>query len=154
MEKLDVLDCRILNLLQKDASLNVKDIANAIGLSPSPTYERINRLKREGFIEKYVVLVNREKLGKQLLVLCTVTLKQQSMETLTNFEEAIQKFTEVLEVLCLAGSHDYLLKIAVKDVNDYHSFVMNRLSTISNISNLQSSFVLKEIKHETALEIE
>ncbi|MNS70537.1 Leucine-responsive regulatory protein [compost metagenome] len=76
------------------------------------------------------------------------------METLTNFEEAIQQFTEVLEVLCLAGSHDYLLKIAVKDVNDYHSFVMNRLSTIPNISNLQSSFVLKEIKHETALEIE
>jgi Lrp/AsnC family leucine-responsive transcriptional regulator len=154
MEKLDTLDIRILNLLQKDSSLGVKDISTLIGLSPSPTYERINRLKREGFIEKYVALVNRKKLGKQLLVLCTVTLKQQSMETLLSFEQAIVQFKEVLEVLCLAGNHDYLLKIAVKDVNDYHDFVISQLSTIPNIANLQSSFVLKEIKHETAVEIE
>ncbi|UKJ05829.1 Lrp/AsnC family transcriptional regulator [Solitalea lacus] len=152
-EKLDVLDIKILNLLQKDGSLSVKDVSSAIGLSSSPTYERINRLKREGYIEKYVALINREKVGKQLLVLCTVTLKQQSMETLISFEDAIVQFKEVLEVLCLAGNHDYLLKIAVRDVNDYHAFVLTRLSKIPNIANLQSSFVLKEIKHETALEI-
>ncbi|POY37417.1 AsnC family transcriptional regulator [Solitalea longa] len=153
MDRLDSIDIRILNLLQKDSSLGVKDVSAAIGLSVSPTYERINRLKRDGFIEKYVAIVNREKIGKHLLVLCTVTLKQQSMETLVIFEQTITNFKEVLEVLCLAGNHDYLLKIAVKDVNDYHSFVLNRLSQIPNISNLQSSFVLKEIKNETAMEI-
>lgn len=129
-----------------------KDIAALIGLSVSPTYERIKRLKHEGYIEKYVALVNREKLGKHLLVLCTVTLKQQSLQTLKAFEETITSYKEVLEVLCIAGSNDYQLKIAVRDVNDYHDFVMKHLSSFSTISNLNSSFVLKEIKRETAFD--
>ena len=152
-DKIDSYDAQILNLLQKDALLGVKDIAAQIGLSPSPTYERIKRLRKEGYIEKYVALVSREKLGKHLLVLCTVTLKEQSMETLKEFEESIVRFKEVQEVMCIAGSHDYLLKIAVKDVKDYHAFVMTHVSALSNISNLSSSFVLKEIKRETALEV-
>ena len=76
IDKLDKLDTRILNILQKDSSLSTKDIAQQIGLSLSPTHERIKRLKTEGYIEKYVALVNRERLGKHLLVLCTVTLKE------------------------------------------------------------------------------
>jgi DNA-binding Lrp family transcriptional regulator len=152
-DKIDSYDAQILNLLQKDALLGVKDIAAQIGLSSSPTYERIKRLRKEGYIEKYVALVSREKLGRHLLVLCTVTLKEQSMETLKEFEESIVRFKEVQEVMCIAGSHDYLLKIAVQDVKDYHAFVMTHVSTLSNISNLSSSFVLKEIKRETALEV-
>lgn len=150
IDKLDKLDTRILNILQKDSSLSTKDIAQQIGLSLSPTHERIKRLKTEGYIEKYVALVNRERLGKHLLVLCTVTLKEQSTETLKNFEESIICFKEVLEVLCIAGGQDYLLKIVVDDVNDYHTFVVTHLSSLSNISTLSSSFVLKEIKRETA----
>lgn len=152
-DKLDKMDARILNLLQRDASLGVKEIAAEIGLSVSPTFERIKRLRKEGYIERYVVLVNREKLGKHLLVICTVTLKQQSLETLKSFEEAVSKFSEVLEIMCIAGNHDYLLKIAVKDVEDYHIFVMKNLSAIPNVSNVSSNFVLKEIKKETALEV-
>lgn len=150
IDKLDKLDTRILNILQKDSSLSTKDIAQQIGLSLSPTHERIKRLKTEGYIEKYVALVNRERLGKHLLVLCTVTLKEQSTETLKNFEESVICFKEVLEVLCIAGGQDYLLKIVVDDVNDYHTFVVTHLSSLSNISTLSSSFVLKEIKRETA----
>jgi len=152
-DKLDTFDSQILNLLQNDASMAAKDIAMRIGLSVSPTYERIKRLKQEGYIEKYVALVNREKLGKHLLVLCTVTLKQQSLQTLKEFEKTITSYKEVLEVLCIAGSNDYQLKIAVRDVNDYHDFVMKHLSSFSTISNLNSSFVLKEIKRETAFEV-
>lgn len=152
-DKLDKLDTRILNILQKDAALSTKDIAQQIGLSVSPTHERIKRLRTEGYIEKYVALVNREKLGKQLMVLCTVTLKEQSMETLKNFEESVIQFEEVLEVLCIAGGQDYLLKVVVEDVNDYHTFVVTQLSSLSNISTLSSSFVLKEIKRETAFHL-
>ena len=152
--ELDNFDKQILNILQKDASLGAKDIAAQIGLSVSPTYERIKKLKQDGYIDKYVALVNRVKLGKHLLVLCHVTLKQQSLETLKQFEEAVVSLNEVLEVMCIAGSQDYVLKIAVKDVNDYHEFVMQHLSTFSNVSNLNSIFILKEIKKETALEIE
>lgn len=153
MDKIDKMDARILNILQRDASLGVKEIAAEIGLSVSPTFERIKRLRKEGYIERYVVLVNREKLGKHLLVMCTVTLKQQSLETLKNFEVAVKQFSEVLEIMCIAGNHDYLLKIAVKDVEDYHLFVMQQLSSIPNVANVSSSFVLKEIKKETAFEV-
>ncbi|HEY0175054.1 MAG TPA: Lrp/AsnC family transcriptional regulator, partial [Pedobacter sp.] len=140
--KLDAMDIKLLNLLQQDSSLSVKDIAGKVGLSQSPTYERIKRLKSEGFIAKYVALVNREKLGKHLMVICTVTLKEQSIEALKKFEEAIVKFDEVLEVMCIAGGHDYLLKIAVEDVNTYHTLVVEQISSIANISNLSSGFVL------------
>lgn len=150
-EQLDLMDHKILNLLQKDSSLSVKEIAGQVGLSQSPTYERIKRLKSEGFIEKYVALVNREKLGKHLMVICTVTLKEQSIASLKDFEQAIVQLEPVLEVMCIAGSSDYLLKIAVEDVNTYHTFVIEKISSIANISNLSSSFVLKEIKKETAI---
>lgn len=150
-EQLDLMDHKILNLLQKDSSLSVKEIANQVGLSQSPTYERIKRLKTDGFIEKYVALVNREKLGKHLMVICTVTLKEQSIASLKDFEHAIIQLEPVLEVMCIAGSSDYLLKIAVEDVNTYHTFVIEKISSIANISNLSSSFVLKEIKKETAI---
>lgn len=148
---IDPMDIKILNLLQKDSSLSVKDIASKVGLSQSPTYERMKKLKADGFIEKYVALVNREKLGKHLMVICTVTLKEQSIEALKNFQQEIVKFEQVLEVLCIAGSSDYLLKIAIEDVNTYHNFVVEKISSIANISNVSSSFVLKEIKKETAI---
>jgi DNA-binding Lrp family transcriptional regulator len=150
---LDLMDIKILNLLQRDSSLHVKEIASRIGLSQSPTYERIKKLEKEGFIDRYVALVNREKLGKHLMVICTVTLKEQSIASLKEFEQSIIKFKEVLEVLCIAGSSDYLLKIAVEDVNTYHTFVIEQISSIANISNLSSSFVLKELKKDTAIEI-
>lgn len=150
IDKLDQLDLHILKVLQEDASLGTKDIANIIGLSVSPTHERIRRLKTEGYIEKYVALINRAKLGKHLIVLCTVTLKEQSVETLKNFEDSVISFKEVQEVLCIAGGQDYVLKVVVNDVDDYHSFVITRLSSLNNISTLNSSFVLKEVKRETA----
>eukprot|EP01133_Synstelium_polycarpum_P017649 gene17649-21045_t len=127
-EQLDIMDHKILNLLQQDSSWSVKDIAGKVGLSQSPTYERIKRLKSEGYIEKYVALVNREKLGKHLMVICTVTLKEQSIETLRNFERDIIQLDQVLEVMCIAGSSDYLLKIAIEDVNTYHTFVIEKIS--------------------------
>lgn len=154
MLKIDAIDIRILNLLQKDASLGIKEIASKIGLSQSPTYERISRLKREGVIAKQVILVNREKLGRQLLVMCTVTLKEQSLEVLKGFEESVITLKEVLEVMCLAGNNDYLLKIALNDVDHYHQFIMMMLSKVPNILNINSSFVLKEVKRETAIELE
>jgi DNA-binding Lrp family transcriptional regulator len=153
MATLDQMDVKILNLLQRDSSLNVKEIASRIGLSQSPTYERIKKLENEGFIDKYVALVNREKIGKHLMVVCTVTLKEQSIAALKEFEQSIIKFKEVLEVMCIAGSSDYILKIAVEDVNTYHTFVIEQISSIANISNLSSNFVLKELKKDTAIEI-
>lgn len=150
MENLDAVDIRILNLLQHDASLSVKEIAAKVGLSSSPTYERINRLTKEGYIKKYVVLLDREKIGKHLVVYCNVTLKEQSKITLKNFEKAASQLPEIMEITCLSGNYDYLLKVVTTDMRSYHDFVINKLSAIDNIENVQSSFVMEEIKRETA----
>lgn len=153
-ENLDAVDIRILALLQEDSSLSVKEIANKVGLSTSPTYERINRLQREGYILRYVALLNREMIGKGLVVYCNITLKEQSKETLRNFEQAVSALKEVMEVTCLSGNYDYLLKVVTPDMRTYHDFVIEKLSTIQNIANVQSSFVMEEIKRETAYWLE
>jgi Lrp/AsnC family leucine-responsive transcriptional regulator len=154
LEQLDAVDVKILSLLQKDSSLSVKEIANKVGLSTSPTYERINRLQREGFILKYVAILDREKIGMGLVVYCNITLKEQSKSTLRNFEQAASSLKEVMEVICLSGNYDYLLKVVTTDMRAYHDFVIEKLSTIENIANVQSSFVMEEIKRETAYWLE
>ena len=153
MEHLDVTDKRILNLLQKNALQSVKEIADKVGLSVSPTYERIKHMERSGVILKCVALLDREKIEKGLVAICNVSLKEHSQIMLSKFEKLIVKFDEVMEVQCLSGSVDYSLKVIMKDMKSYQDFVMNKLSSIDNIANVQSFFVMKEIKLETAFKL-
>ncbi len=148
------LDIEILNILQNDSSLVVKDIAEKIGLSKTPTYERIKRMEHDGIIIKYAALVNRELVGLNLLVYCNITLKEQSKKALMNFEAAVTKFPEILEVISISGVYDYMLKIAVKDITSYNDLIVNVIANIPNIGQYHSSFVLKEVKRETAYNIE
>ncbi len=150
---LDATDKRILNLIQKDSQLSVKEVADAIGLSASPTYERIKRMERIGVIAKYVALLNKEKIERELVAICHVRLREHSQGMLSKFEKAIVKFDEVMEVQCLSGSIDYSLKVATRDMKSYQEFVLNKLSSLENIANVQSSFVMKEIKFETAYKL-
>jgi Lrp/AsnC family leucine-responsive transcriptional regulator len=150
---LDATDKRILNLIQKDSQLSVKEVADAVGLSASPTYERIKRMERVGVIAKYVALLNKEKIERELVAICHVRLREHSQGMLSKFEKAIIKFDEVMEVQCLSGSIDYSLKVATRDMKSYQDFVLNKLSSLENIANVQSSFVMKEIKFETAYKL-
>jgi Lrp/AsnC family leucine-responsive transcriptional regulator len=146
----DDLDFKILNILQKDSTLSIKDLAAKIKLSFTPTYERIKKMEENGVIDKYIALVNREKVGLGLLVYCNITLKTQSKKALMDFEKNVSKFEQVLEVISISGTYDYMLKIVAKDVNDYNDFVVNSISNIPNIGQYHSNIVLKEIKKETA----
>ncbi|MDI9342668.1 MAG: Lrp/AsnC family transcriptional regulator, partial [Sediminibacterium sp.] len=119
MEKLDKLDKHILKLLQKDCSLNTKQIADRVGLSVTPTYERIKRLEKGGVIESYVAVLNKEKVGKPLMVFCNVSLQLHSKPLLKKFEQTIIRFDEVMECYHMAGAFDYLLKVLAKDMNEY-----------------------------------
>ncbi|HXB13072.1 MAG TPA: Lrp/AsnC family transcriptional regulator [Bacteroidia bacterium] len=150
---LDATDKRILNLIQKDSQLSVKEVADVVGLSASPTYERIKRMERIGVIAKYVALLNKEKIERELVAICHVRLREHSQGMLSKFEKAIVKFDEVMEVQCLSGSIDYSLKVATRDMKSYQDFVLNKLSSLENIANVQSSFVMKEIKFETAYKL-
>jgi len=153
MEQLDATDKRILKLLQEDATLSVKTISSIIGLTVSPTYDRISRLKKEGIIERQVMLINREKVGLSVAAYCHINLKEHSLASAREFEERVSGFPEVLEFSRLSGNFDYTLKVVTADLNAYHEFVETKLAVLPNIGNLQSSFVMKEIKNEPNLPI-
>ncbi|MDI3319324.1 Lrp/AsnC family transcriptional regulator [Pinibacter soli] len=153
MVALDLIDIKILNMLQRDAALSAKAIADKIGLSVSPTYDRINKLKANGIIEKNVILLNREKIGLGVIAYCHLSLKSHSTQTSSAFEEQITVFEEIMEIVKLSGNYDYMLKIVTKDLSTYHDFIESKLAKLSNIANLQTSFVMKELKRETAYKL-
>lgn len=153
MEQLDITDKKILNLLQKNALQSVKEIADKVGLSASPTHERIKRMEKLGVITKYVALLDREKIDRELIAICSIKLREHTQAMLSKFEKAIVKFDEVMEVQCLSGSVDYSIKVATKDMKSYQDFVMNKLSSLENVANVQSYFVMKEIKFETGYKL-
>jgi Lrp/AsnC family leucine-responsive transcriptional regulator len=147
---LDADDNRILQLLQHDARLNNKEIADKIGKSVTPVYERIKRLETEGIIEKYVALLNKNLIRKSLTAFIHVQLKEHSQSTLKSFHREIVKFPEVMESYHLTGQFDFLIKVALTDMPEYNDFLMNKLATLKDIHTVQSFFVLSEGKRETA----
>lgn len=150
MKAPDALDKKILALLQYDARLTTKELSYKLGKSATAIYERIRRMEDDGIIEHYVAVLNREKIGKQLVAFTNVQLKEHAHHMLKEFEKAVVKLPEVMECYHMTGSYDYLLKVAVGDMNGYHDFIMNKLAKLSNIGNVQSSFTLTEVKRHTA----
>ena len=154
LDSIDNTDKKILQLLQKNGKLTHKELAQQLNLSITPIYERVKRLELTGYIEKYVAIVNKHKVGKSLMVFCNVSLKDHSKDALKNFQEEVSQRKEIMECYVIGVMLDFLLKIVVKDMDHYNQFIMNNLSGIPNISNLQSSFVLGEIKHDTVIDTE
>ncbi len=153
MSHLDNTDLRILQLLQEDALMTNKEIAAKLNLTTTPVHERIKRLENEGIIEKYTAILNKSKLGKSLVVLVDVTLKEHAAEFLAQFERDVLLLPEVVECYCVSGGSDFLLKVLVKDMDEYRHFILHKLATLSNIGNAQSRFVVNEIKSQTPVPI-
>lgn len=143
---LDLTDKKILNLLQQNSKANIKEIALKIGLTQTPTYERIKRLEKAGVIKNYIAVLDKEKVGYTIEVFCQVTLLVHSKDMITRFENAINKIDEVMECFHVAGNYDYLLKIIVKDMNSYQAFLKNKLSVLDSVANVQSTFVMSSTK--------
>ena len=120
MKSLDKLDYKILNILQEDNTIAIKDLAERIGLSFTPTYERVKSLKNNGIIKKYVAIVDREKVGYELVAYCNVTIKNKSVEILRDFEEKLNKCPEIVEVVSVSGVYDYMIKIVTKNIKEYN----------------------------------
>jgi Lrp/AsnC family leucine-responsive transcriptional regulator len=153
MENIDATDLAILNQLQNNSNINIKELASKINLTPTPVYERIKRLERDGYIMKYVALLDKQKLKKGMTVFCNVRLKEHAKNVGANFVKDIVALPEIIECYNIAGDYDFMLKILVADMANYQDFVMHKLSTIENIGNTNSIFVMGEIKHSTALPI-
>ncbi len=147
---LDDIDWKILSLLQHDAKLTNKEIADKVGMTSTPVYERIKRLEQQGYIKQYVALLDKRKINKSLTVFTSVQLKQHEHDVLLQFEREIVTLDEVMECYHMTGIDDYLLKVAVKDMDEYQNFIVNKLAKLPNIATVRSSFIMTEIKHETA----
>lgn len=143
---LDEIDLHILTLLQKDGKMNTKEIALQVGLSNTPTYERIKRIERLGIIRKYVAVIDKRKMGYNLIVFCNIQLKTHAYEFLEEFEKAVVELEEMVDCYHIAGHFDYLLKIEMQDMEAYSVFVKEKLAKIPHISTVQSSFVMRTLK--------
>lgn len=144
--ELDVYDRKILALLQEDASLSSAQIAEQVGLSQSPCWRRIQRLKDEGVIRRQVALLDRKKIGLNTQIFAEVKLNAHGRSNLTEFTDSIRGFPEVLECYVLMGSVDFLLRIVTPDIEAYERFFFEKLSLVPGIQEVNSTVALSEIK--------
>lgn len=153
IDKLDKKDLEILRILQDNSRLTNKEIAARVNLSTTPVFERIKRMENEGYIKRYVAILDAEKLNRGFSVYCCVKLMQLTHDIARNFTTLIKDIPEVTECYNISGEYDYLLKVSAPDMRYYREFILNVLGTIDGLGSLTSMFVMSEVKHSIALPI-
>lgn len=144
---IDEKDAGILRLLQQNDRTTIKELADQICLSPSPTFDRQKKLEREKVIEKYAAIVDYRKAGNRLIVLCYIQLKEQSSEFGAHFVGEILQMEEVVECYNTSGDYDYMAKIYLRNMEHYEEFINNKLGKIKSIKHFHSTFVISEVKN-------
>lgn len=146
-DHLDATDIAILKALQQDARLTTKEIALKVNLSSTPVFERVKRMEREGYIKRYVTILDAEKLHKGFVVFCSVKLSPINKKVAEEFCDAIREIPEVTECYNISGHYDYLLKVHAPNMKYYQEFVLNVLGQLPMLGSLESTFVMEEVKH-------
>lgn len=150
---MDAIDKNLLQLLQTDTKKTTKELSVKLNLSVTAVYERIKKLEREGIIDKYVALLNRNKINKGFVVFCHLKLLQHTKEFINQFEKEVVKLNEVLECFHVSGDYDYILKICVKDMEEYREFMVTKLTSLQHIGSTHSTFMIGEVKNTTVITI-
>lgn len=150
-DDLNDVDRVILQALQTDGRASIVDLAKQVGLSTSATHTRIRRLEQEGYVERYVALLSRDKTGYDMLCFVNVSLQMHQPQQVEAFKAAVQEMPEVLECYHVTGEFDYLLKVAIRNRKDLERFVLHRLTPIPGVARIHTSLVLSEVKSTTAL---
>lgn len=151
--RFDEIDKKILFFLQKDSKITTKELSINLNLSSTAVYERIKKLEKKGVIEKYVALINKEKVEKAFVVFCQIKLIQHKHAYVKKFEKEVIKFEEVLECYNVSGDYDYFLKIVVKNMEEYHNFLNDKLTTLDHISSAHSTFIMNEVKNDFTIKL-
>jgi Lrp/AsnC family leucine-responsive transcriptional regulator len=151
--KMDSTDVRLINMLQEDSKRPIKELASELNLSIAPVHERIKKLERSGLIKRYVAIVDLQKINRSLINYCNVSISQHNSDLFKEFERQIRKMDEVLECYYVSGNFDYLLKVVTMDMEEYQDFILNRLSKLEMISNINSQFVMKSVKFKTSVNV-
>ncbi len=147
---MDATDKKLLQLLQADTKKTTKELSLKLNLSVTAAYERIKKLEREGIIDSYVALLDRNKINKGFVVFCHLKLLQHTKEFINQFEKEVVQLNEVLECFHVSGDYDYILKICVKDMEEYREFMVTKLTTLQHIGSTHSTFMIGEVKNTTA----
>ena len=147
MEILDKTDLQILRVLQNNSRLTTKELAAKVNLSPTPVFERVKRLEANGYIKKYVAVLDPAKLNRGFVVFCSVKLRRLNRDIAAEFTRIVREIPEVTECYNISGDYDYLLKIHAPDMKYYQEFIINVLGTIESMGSLMSTFVMDEVKH-------
>ena len=150
--ELDRYDRQILEILQSDGRISNQDLADRIGLSPSPCLRRVRTLEEAGLITGYRALLDAKKLGLSLMALIGISMDQHTPERFANLEAAIAEIPEILECLLITGQQsDYQLKVVIRDMDAYHDLLLNKITRIQGVTGVHSSFVLRKVIDRTAL---
>lgn len=147
----DSIDRKLISLLQKDSKVTTKQLSLELNLSVTAVYERIKKLERVGVIEKYVAVINKEKIDKSFVVFCHIKLVQHSNKYITKFEADVIQLEEVLECYNVSGEYDYILKVVVKNMRAYRNFINLKLTTLDHIGSTHSIFIISELKNSTEI---
>lgn len=153
MISLDSIDKKLIQFVQQNSKQTNKELSLHLNLSVTAIYERIKKLEKAGIIDRYVAVINKEKVNKAFLVFCQIKLIQHTKEYLTKFEKEVMALDEVMECYHISGEYDYLLKILVKDMPSFREFMVTKLTTLQHIGSTQSSFSINEVKCETVLKV-
>ena len=152
-KSLDAIDRLILENLQNDARMRNVELAEKVGLSPSPCLRRVGNLEETGVIRGYATLVDAEAVGLPVSVFVSVTLEKQIEKALEKFEKEIRARPEVMECYLMTGDADYLLRVVTADLGAYEWFLIKHLTRIPGVASIKSSFALKQVAYRTALPI-
>ena len=151
---LSAVDRRILRILQEDGRVTNAELAERVGLSPSPCLRRVRLLEEAGIIRRYVTLLDPDALGLGVAAFVEIRLGPKNTATAAAFETAIKKYSEIMECHIMTGEYDYLLRIVVPDIPSLRAFVMNQLLSVPGVEATRSSFSLGQVKYTTALPLE
>lgn len=151
---LDSTDITILRELQADSNVSNVELARRVSLSPPATHNRVKRLEQLGLIQQYVAVLDRERLGYDLLCFITVSLQSHQTSTTGNFRQAVQQMPEVLECYQVTGDYDYILKVAIRNRDDLRRFLMDQLTAIEGVAQIYTRIALDDLKSTTALPLE
>ena len=152
--ELDRYDRHILEVLQSDGRLSNQELADRIGLSPSPCLRRVRALEEAGLITGYRALVDAKKLGLSLMALLHISMDKHTPERFANFEKKVAAQPEVLECLLITGQEaDYQLKVIIRDMDAYQDLLLNRITRIEGVTGVHTSFVLRRVLDKTAVPV-
>ena len=151
--EIDALDRKILEHLQADGRMSLADLADKVGLSPSPCLRRVRNLERAGVISRYVAVLDQRAVGLPVSVFVSIKLEKQKQESLDRFAKAIARWPEVLECYLMTGPRDYWLRVVVPDLAAYERFVKQKLTRLEGIASIESSFALEQVKYTNVLPV-